>query len=301
MVLFVIFCLIIAAVMIMAGAHARRTALAASILTIAATLFLLASFKRNNGDFQGVTSFTISPEWHLSFATGLDGLSLVMVLLAAIVTLVAVWFAGKIDRYENAFYACLLFVSGGAIGAFASIDLFFFYAFHELALIPTFLLIGIWGSGNRMVAAWKITIYLAIGSFILLIGLILLYQSVPAASRSFDIRALKAAAGMGQISADAQRHIYLLLLIGFGILISLFQFHTWAPEAYASAPAPAAMLHAGVLKKFGLYGLLRLAVPLLPEGARHWTNLLIVLLLGNIIYVGLVTIAQRRLDWMLGY
>ena len=301
MVLFVIFCPIIAAVLIMAGAHARRAALAASILTLAATLFLLASLKKNNGDFQHVTSFTISPEWHLSFATGLDGLSLVMVLLAAIVTLVAVWFAGKIDRYENAFYACLLFVSGGAIGAFASIDLFFFYAFHELALIPTFLLIGIWGSGNRIAAAWKITIYLAIGSFILLIGLILLYQSVPAASRSFDIRALKAAAGMGQISAHAQRHIYLLLLIGFGILISLFPFHTWAPEAYASAPAPAAMLHAGVLKKFGLYGLLRLAVPLLPEGARHWTDLLVVLLLGNIIYVGLVTIAQRRLDWMLGY
>src|SRR5256886_12506594 len=106
---------------------------------------------------------------------------------------------------------------------------------------------------------------------------------------------------MGQIGAEAQRHVYLLLLIGFGILIPLFPFHTWAPEAYASAPAPAAMLHAGVLKNFGLYGLLRLAIPLLPEGARHWTDLLVVLLLGNIIYVGLVTIAQKRLDWMLGY
>jgi NADH-quinone oxidoreductase subunit M len=301
MVLFVIFCPIIAAILIMAGAPARKTALIASILILAATLFLLASFRRDHGDFQYVTSLTISSEWHLSFATGLDGLSLVMISLAAFVTLAAVWFGGEIDRYENAFYACLLFISGGAIGAFASIDLFFFYAFHELALIPTFLLIGIWGSGNRMAAAWKITIYLAVGSFILLLGLILLYQSVPVASRSFDIRALKAAAGLGQIPAEAQRHIYLLLLIGFGILISLFPFHTWAPEAYASAPAPAAMLHAGVLKKFGLYGLLRLAVPLLPEGARYWTNLLVLLLLGNIIYVGLVTIAQRRLDWMLGY
>src|SRR4029077_11535862 len=96
-------------------------------------------------------------------------------------------------------------------------------------------------------------------------------------------------------------HIYLLLLIGFGILVSLFPFHSWAPEAYASAPAPAAMLHAGVLKKFGLYGLLRLAIPLLPEGARHWSNLLVILLLGNIIYIGLVTIAQKRLDLVLGY
>ena len=301
MLLLVIFCPIVAAIVIMAGAPARKMALVASVLTLALTLLLLASFQGSQRDFQHVTSLSLSPEWHLSFTTGLDGLSMVMVLLAAIVTMAAVWFTDRIDRYENAFYACLLLISGGAIGAFASIDLFFFYAFHELALIPTFLLIGIWGSGNRTAAAWKITIYLAIGSFILLIGLILLYQSVPVESRSFDIRALKAAAALGQISADAQRHIYLLLLIGFGILISLFPFHTWAPEAYASAPAPAAMLHAGVLKKFGLYGLLRLAIPLLPDGARHWTNLLVVLLLGNIIYVGLVTIAQKRLDWMLGY
>ena len=301
MLLVIIFCPIIAAILIMAGAPARKTALTASVLTFATTLLLLASFQRGQPDFQQVTSFSISPEWHLSFTIGIDGLSLAMVLLAGIVTLAAVWFTGKIDKYENAFYACLLFISGGAIGAFASIDLFFFYAFHELALIPTFLLIGIWGSGNRSAAAWKITIYLAIGSFILLLGLILLYQSVPVQSRSFDIRALKAAAALGQISAEAQRHIYLLLLIGFGILVSLFPFHTWAPEAYASAPAPAAMLHAGVLKKFGLYGLLRLAIPLLPEGARHWTDLLVVLLLGNIIYIGLVTIGQKRLDWMLGY
>jgi NADH-quinone oxidoreductase subunit M len=301
MVLFIIFCPIMAAILIMAGAPARKTALAASILAFAAALLLLVSFDSAQHDFQHVASFTISPEWHLSFTTGIDGLSLVMILLATIVTLAAIWFTGTIERYENAFYACLLFVSGGAIGAFASIDLFFFYAFHELALIPTFLLIGIWGSGNRVAAAWKITIYLAIGSFILLLGLILLYQSFPASTRSFDIRALTAAAGLGQIGADAQRHVYLLLLIGFGILISLFPFHTWAPEAYASAPAPAAMLHAGVLKKFGLYGLLRLALPLLPEGSRHWAGLLVVLLLGNIIYVGLVTIAQKRLDWMLGY
>src|SRR5213596_290391 len=301
MVLFIIFCPIIAAILIMAGAPARKTALVASVLAFAAALFLLAFFDQSQRDFQHVTSFTISPDWHLSFTTGIDGLSLVMILLATIVTLAAVWFTGTIEKYENAFYACLLFISGGAIGAFASIDLFFFYAFHELALIPTFLLIGIWGSGNRVAAAWKITIYLAIGSFILLLGLILLYQSFPASARSFDIRALTAAAGLGQIGADAQRHVYLVLLIGFGILISLFPFHTWAPEAYASAPAPAAMLHAGVLKKFGLYGLLRLALPLLPEGARHWAGLLIVLLLGNIIYLGLVTTAQRRLDWMLGY
>src|SRR5438093_11527355 len=300
MVLFVIFFPIIAAILIMVGAPARKTALAASALTFAAALFLFVSFDQGQRNFQHVTSFVLSPDWRLSFTTGIDGLSLIMVLLVTIVTVAAVWFAGTIERYENAFYACLLFISAGAIGAFASIDLFFFYAFHELALIPTFLLIGIWGTGNRNAAAWKITIYLTLGSFVLLIGLILLYQSVPATARTFDIREMQAAITANPIAAPAQRHIYLLLLIGFGVLISLFPFHSWAPEAYASAPAPAAMLHAGVLKKFGLYGLLRLAIPMLPDGAHYWMYLLVILLLGNIIYIGLVTIAQKRLEWMLG-
>jgi NADH-quinone oxidoreductase subunit M len=301
MLLIIIFCPIVAAILIIVGAPARFAALLAASVTLVMTLLACVRYEWWKSGFQFVNSFTVSESWRIHFATGLDGLSLILVLLTAIVTLASVWFSGKVDNNENAFYACLLFISGGALGAFSSLDLFFFYSFHELALIPTFLLIGIWGSGNRVAAAWKITIYLALGSFILLIGLILLYQSLPAASRSFDIRALQIAAAAHQIAPEAQRNIYLLLLIGFGILVSLFPFHTWAPEAYASAPAPAAMLHAGVLKKFGLYGLLRLALPLLPAGSRYWTNLLLLLLLANIIYLGLVTIAQKRLDWMLGY
>ena len=299
--LFIVFCPLLAAAAILLGSPARKTAMWAAGFTLLATLVAFATHGGEHTKFSHVTTLPISAEWRLNFILGVDGLSLIMILLTAIVTLAAVWFTGRIAQHEKAFYACLLFISGGALGAFASLDLFFFYAFHELALIPTFLLIGIWGSGNRRAAAWKITIYLATGSFILLLGLILLYRSVPEAARSFDLRVLQSAASAGAIPADAQQTIYLLLLVGFGILISLFPFHTWAPEAYASAPAPAAMLHAGVLKKFGLYGLLRIAVPMLPEGARHWAWLLIVLLLGNIIYVGLVTIAQKRLDWMLGY
>src|SRR5437764_4144243 len=301
MLLFLVLCPIIAAILIIAGAPARLTALVATISNLFVTLILLSRFDQIAAGFQFVSSVVVSADWRIHFAFGVDGLSLLMLLLATSVSVAAVWFAGKIDNYELAFYACLLFISAGAIGAFASIDLFFFYAFHELALIPTFLLIGIWGTGNRAAAAWKITIYLTLGSFILLIGLILLYQSLPPPERSFDIRELQAAISAHAIAATTQRHIYLLLLIGFGILISLFPFHSWAPEAYASAPAPAAMLHAGVLKKFGLYGLLRLATPMLPEGAHYWMYLLAVLLLGNIIYIGLVTIAQKQLDWMLGY
>jgi NADH-quinone oxidoreductase subunit M len=294
--LLVTFAPIAAAILIMIGLPARLTALAASVLTLLISAIIFLRFNPFNG-FQFVVSFPISSELRLNFVLGVDGLSLLMILLGAIVLVAAVWFTGEIEHHENAFYACLLLIAGGAIGAFASLNLFFFYAFHELALIPTFLLIGIWGTGNRRAAAWKVTIYLALGSIILLVGLIMLYRAVPASARSLDLRILQP----GQIPSSLQSSIYLVLLIGFGILISLVPFHTWAPEAYASAPAPAAMLHAGVLKKFGLYGLLRLALPLLPEGARQWSGILLILLLANIIYIGLVTIAQRRLDWMLGY
>src|SRR5947207_3087932 len=135
MVLFIIFCPIVAAILVMVGAPARKTALAASVLTFAAALFLLASFDQGQRDFQHVTSFMISPEWRLSFTTGIDGLSLVMVLLAAIVTLTAVCFTSTTDKHENAFYASLIFISAGAIGAFASIDWFVFCSIHDFALV----------------------------------------------------------------------------------------------------------------------------------------------------------------------
>jgi NADH-quinone oxidoreductase subunit M len=296
---FLVLCPIVGALIVLAGAPARVTAMCTAMLELVAVVALLALSTPALGGFEHVLTLPISSEWGLNFTLGVDGLSLIMVVLSALVLFAAVWFAGEIQHRANAFYACLLLLAAGAIGAFLSLDLFFFYAFHELALIPTFLLIGIWGSGNRYAAAWKITIYLATGSFVLLLGLILLYRSVPETMRTLDIRALQSAAG--SIPAATQNNIFILLLIGFGTLISLFPFHTWAPEAYASAPAPAAMLHAGVLKKFGLYGLLRIALPIVPAGAQHWRTLLIVLLLGNIIYIGLVTIAQKRLEWVLGY
>src|SRR5260370_1917685 len=254
MLLFITFCPIAAAILITAGGAARLTALIAAISNLFVTLILLSRFDQVAAGFQFVSSFVVSADWRIHFAFGVDGLSLLMLLLATSVTVAAVWFAYKIDHYERAFYACLLFISAGAIGAFASIDLFFFYAFPELALIPTFLLSGIWGTGNRARAAWKITIYLTLGSFILLIALILLYQSVPLPERTFDIRELQESIAVHPIAAADQRHIYLLMLIAFGVLISLFPFHSWAPEPYESAPPPAAMLAAGILENCGLYG-----------------------------------------------
>src|SRR6266571_3048439 len=141
MLFFLVLFPIVAAILILAGTPARLAAFIAAAANLFVTLLVFMQFDRVAGGFQFVTSFVVSTDWRIHFAFGVDGLSLLMLLLATTVTLAAVWFAGNIENYERAFYACLLFISAGAIGAFASIDLFFFYAFHELALIPTFLLI----------------------------------------------------------------------------------------------------------------------------------------------------------------
>jgi len=290
---------LVTAAFCMAGAAPRRISLFGAGANLLLCLYLIASYNHGISGFQFVSENALYPAYGISFSLGADGLSLVLLLLSTVVTFAAVWVTPKVEKFAGMFYACLLLISAGAIGAFASIDLFFFYAFHELALIPTFLLIGIWGSGERQRIAWKVTLYLAFGSFILLLGLIGLWLSVPEGMRTLDMRLLQQLGYAGMMEPGAA--VYLLLLFGFGILIALFPFHTWAPEAYASAPAPAAMLHAGVLKKFGLYGLLRLAVPIFPAEIQQFSHLLLVLLLGNILYVGFVTIAQKRLDLMLGY
>jgi NADH-quinone oxidoreductase subunit M len=151
------------------------------------------------------------------------------------------------------------------------------------------------GRGDRRAAAWKITIYLGLGSIILLGGLVWLANL----TGTYDMG--KMVLGHSHtIDPDAQKGIAALLLVGFGTLASLFPFHSWAAPAYASAPAPVAMLHAGVLKKFGLYGLLRLAIPLVPDGLQVWLDPLLILLLGNVLWVGFITISQKRLDGMLG-
>jgi NADH-quinone oxidoreductase subunit M len=297
---FIVLLPILNAVAIALGAPARKGALISAWTQLALTVVALAGYKpQTPGGFVYGSTWSVAPEWGLGLTLGVDGLSLVMLLLTAVVTVAAVWVSPRIEKRENLYYACILLISAGCAGAFASVDMFFFYAFHELALIPTFLMIGIWGSGERQVAAWKITIYLAIGSIILLVGLAKLYLAFPEGARTFDM--VEMAKAKHLIPAAAQGGIYIWLLIGFGVLISLFPFHSWAAPAYASAPTPVAMLHAGVLKKFGLYGLIRIAIPILPEGAKVWMNLLLVLLVANIIYVGLVTIAQKKLDWMLGY
>ena len=284
------------------GLPAKPTAMAAAVANLLLGLFVYVSYDAAAGGFQFASSHKVleSPELNLAFA--IDGLSLVLLLLTVIVTFAAVCMspaAPKNGGSAGLYHASSLLISAGALGAFLSTDVFFLYAFHELALIPTFLMIGMFGTGpDRRAAAWKITIYLGAGSLILLAGLLALVTNAsPDTGLTFDLQKLIIAGDQ-----PTQAWIYGLLIIGFGILISLFPFHSWAAPAYAAAPTPTAMLHAGVLKKFGLYGIVRLALPLLPEGANTpWVQTtLLVLLLGNILFVGLVTIAQKRLDTMLG-
>jgi NADH-quinone oxidoreductase subunit M len=249
---------------------------------------------------------------------GLNGVSLPMFVLAGIVGLAAGLYALQSGAERLKIYLMLLLImQGGLLGAFASIDIFFFYFFHELALIPTFIMVGVWGtrseSDNRY-AAMQMAIYLTVGAMLSLLGLIALYQK--SGVESFDLITLRGVVAEGGMLQMWQKHIFGLLLFGFGILVSLWPFHTWAPLGYGAAPSSAAMLHAGVLKKFGLYGLIQIALPLLPAGGTAglviplpwlpgihttWIGLLAWLALGNVLVVGFVTMAQRDLKQMIGY
>lgn len=277
---------LLAAIAIFLGAPARKTALGAALVNVLLLAYPLSTLSCecwNKQDFQ------VLENPNISLSLGLTGIGMVMLVLSVLVTLAAVYSGKCPEGREKLWFASTLLIAAGAIGAFLATDVFFFYAFHELALIPTFLMIGILGRGDRKEAAWKITIYLAFGSIVLLAGLILAVSQM----ESYAFEHLKAA-------PEHQNTIALLLIIGFGTLVSLFPLHSWAAPAYASAPAPVTMLHAGVLKKFGLYGLLVVGMKVAPDGMAHWLPWICVLLLGNIIWVGLVTLNQKRLDLMLG-
>jgi NADH-quinone oxidoreductase subunit M len=237
----------------------------------------------------------------INYFVAVDGLNVGLVLMGTIVAFAAVCVARNIKTYEKEFYILLLVMTGGILGAFLSFDLFFFYFFHELALVPTFIMIGVWGRGeNKNYATFQITLYLSLGALLALVGLIALYLQLPPDQRTFNIIELTKYFKEQPMSLAAQNLIFPLLLFGFGILVSLWPFHTWAPLGYGSAPAPTAMLHAGVLKKFGLYGLIRIALPLMPDAAQSWMHILAVLCLGNIVYAGFVAMRQRDLNMLIG-
>ncbi|MEO0793940.1 MAG: NADH-quinone oxidoreductase subunit M [Verrucomicrobiota bacterium] len=253
--------------------------------------------------FMGAWDTGLRDSVGITLLLGLNGISMPLYLLAGIVGLAA----GIHAMYSQAerlhlYMALLLVMQSGLMGVFSSIDIFFFYFFHELALIPTFIMIGIWGGEGRRVAAMEMTVYLTLGAMLSLLGLIAIYgQTGWDTNYGFSLIGLQEYLSQHPIGDVASDNIFALLLFGFGILVSLFPFHSWAPRGYAAAPTANAMLHAGVLKKFGLYGLVQIAVPLVPQGAIIWNDWIVWLALGNIVIIGFVTIAQRDLKLMIGY
>ena len=235
----------------------------------------------------------------LAYHVGVDGLNVGLILATALVGFAAVAVSWDIERQTKLYYVLLLLMITGAIGAFASLDLFFFYFFNELALVPTFIMIGVWGRGpDKTYAAYKITIYLTLGALTALAGLIALY--VQSGATSLDIVELQKLLANNPLPVRTQFWIFPLLLFGFGTLVGLFPFHSWAPDGYAAAPTATAMMHAGILKKAGLYALIRVAWPLLPDGLAAWLPILAWLIVGNLLYCGFVAMRQRNLNLLLG-
>ncbi len=253
----------------------RLIALAATLLDLLLAGALFLRFETGLAGYQFVQNVSWVTALGINYHVGVDGVNIGLILMGAVVAFAATCVSWEIKSHEKEFYILLLVMTGGILGAFASLDLFFFYFFHELALVPTFIMIGVWGRGeDKNYATFQITLYLSLGALIALIGLIALYLQMPVGQRSFDMETLTAYFQANPMQASAQHLIFPLLMFGFGILVSLWPFHTWAPLGYSAAPTPTAMLHAGVLKKFGLYGLIRIALPLMPQGAKDWLGLL---------------------------
>jgi NADH-quinone oxidoreductase subunit M len=280
----------------------RGLALGVTGLVVILSLWVLAAYDDappGLGGYRMVREIVWAESLGISLVVGVDGINLGLVVMTALVAFAAACLSAEIVERTKEFYLLLMLMTAGVLGAFLSLDIFFLYFFHELALVPTFIMIGVWGRGERRAyAAFQITIYLTIGALMALIGLIALYGQ--SGSVSFNLVTLTEHFAANPISASRQELIFPWLMFGFGILVSLWPFHTWAPLGYGSAPTATAMLHAGALKKFGLYALLKIGLPMLPEGARSWLPVLAWLCLGNILYCGWVAMRQRDLNLLIG-
>lgn len=277
----------------------QQVTLAATSLCLVGSLLLFFRFPVGSGDYAFVFRVDWLPELGISYQVGVDGIGMTLVLLLALVStsgaLVSFWIKERVKEYMI-FYLILV---ASLYGVFTSLDLFFLYLFYEMSVIPMYPLIGIWGSKNKEYASMKLTIFITLGAVFALAGILTLYGM--AGLDTFDLVAIRKALVSQEISLSTQRFITPFLLFGFGVIASLWPFHSWSPIGYAAAPSAVSMLHAGVLKKMGPFILIRLLFTFLPKGAETWFPWLAVLATVNILYAAFAAIDQKDLKFLIGF
>jgi NADH-quinone oxidoreductase subunit M len=269
------------------------------------------------------------PALNIWYHVGVDGISVAMVLLTAFVMVAAVLVSWKVERMGKEFFFLLLLLSAGAYGFFLSLDLFTLFFFLEISVIPKFLLIGIWGSGPKEYSAMKLALMLMGGSALVFVGLLGLYYSTGGAGGPGGMGGLGGAGGLGglggpggmgglgglggphsfdweaisrmHLPAEVQRRFFPFLFVGFGVFTALFPFHTWVPDGHSSAPTAASMFLAGISMKLGGYGCLRVAVFLMPDAAREYSPVIILLATIAIVYGAFATMMQKDLKYINAY
>ena len=264
--------------------------------TLILSVFLCRLFDPQNPAFQKVEYIEWVKSYGIHYSNAVDGLNVSMILLTSIVIFCGILVSWTVTYRVKDFFANMLFLVSGVFGVFMTTNLFFFFLFYEIAVIPMYLLIVIWGSTNKQYAAMKLTLYLLLGSALMFAGFLYMY-SLPGA-HTFDLVALKENV---DFSPEIQKILFAELFLGFGVLAACFPFHVWSPDGHVAAPTAASMLHAGVLMKLGAFGILRVAVYLLPEGAHFWAHFIAMLALCNIVYGAMVATQQRDMKYIIGY
>lgn len=244
--------------------------------------------------------FTYSVDWfkplNIAYAVGVDGISVVMLLLSSIIVFTGTFASWQLKPMTKEYFLWFTLLSTGVYGFFISIDLFTMFMFYEVALIPMYLLIGVWGSGKKEYAAMKLTLMLMGGSALLILGILGIYFFNGATT----MNVLEIAAN-NNIPANVQNIFFPFIFIGFGVLGALFPFHTWSPDGHASAPTAVSMLHAGVLMKLGGYGCFRVAMFLLPSAAQELSWIFLILTTISVVYGAFSACVQTDLKYINAY
>jgi NADH-quinone oxidoreductase subunit M len=282
----------------------RAVALLGSTLQVALTGILLFFYwtERASGNTQQML-FQFRATWfaplNIEYFVGVDGISVAMILLTAFVVLAGVLVSWRIESLSKEFFFLLILLSAGAYGFFISLDLFTLFFFLEVAVIPKFMLIGIWGSGRKEYSAMKLALMLMGGSALVFVGLLGVYfnSNSGGGAHTFDLLKLS----QMHIPIEAQRIFFPLAFVGFGIFGALFPFHTWVPDGHSSAPTAASMFLAGISMKLGGYGCLRVATYLMPEAAHEYSIIIIVLASIAILYGAFATMMQKDLKYINAY